>query len=85
MEWGCDTLLYSSIDQLRCELPKSLASGRVRVLKQYRGNGGNGVWKVELLSGDSLSKHEDIVRVRHAKRGSIDYIIYDDTKLIAFR
>src|SRR5258708_22692926 len=25
-------------------------SGEVRVLKQYRGNGGNGVWKVELAA-----------------------------------
>ena len=46
MEWGCDTKLYSSLEQLRRELPKSLASGKARVLKQYRGNGGDGVWKV---------------------------------------
>ncbi|MDX2441035.1 MAG: Cj0069 family protein [Desulfobacterales bacterium] len=41
-------------------------------LVPLRGNGGNGVWKVALLSGDALLKHKDIVRVRHAKRGSIE-------------
>ncbi len=58
--------------QLRQELPISLASGKTRVLKQYRGNGGNGVWKIELVKGDSLPQPETIVRVRHAKRGSIE-------------
>ena len=48
--WGCDTHLYRSMDQLRRELPSRLAAGKVRVLKQYRGNGGNGVWKVELAA-----------------------------------
>jgi hypothetical protein len=33
------------------------------VLKQYRGNGGNGVWRVEVIEGTRL-------RVRHAQRGS---------------
>jgi len=46
--WGCDTHLYRSLDQLRRELPARLSGGVARVLKQYRGNGGNGVWKVEL-------------------------------------
>jgi len=48
--WGCETHLYSSMDQLRRELPSRLAAGEVRVLKQYRGNGGDGVWKVELAT-----------------------------------
>lgn len=72
MEWGCDTKLYSNMEQIGRELPISLASGKARVLKQYRGNGGNGVWKVELVKGDSLPQTETIVRVRHAKRGSIE-------------
>ena len=80
--WGCDTHLYESIEQLRQELPVQLAAGKARVLKQYRGNGGIGVWKVEatisseVTSGKSL--HERVaalsqpgttLRVRHAKRG----------------
>src|SRR5688572_29757214 len=43
--WGCDTHVYRDMDQLRRELPRRLAAGEARVLKQYRGNGGDGVWK----------------------------------------
>jgi hypothetical protein len=38
-------------------------------LKQNRGNGGQGVWKVEVIS--STPKAGDIVRVLHALRGSV--------------
>lgn len=72
MEWGCDTQLYANMDQIRRELPKSLAPGNARVLKQYRGNGGNGVWKVVLEKKDALPQSETIVRVRHAQRGSVE-------------
>src|SRR3954471_20219597 len=46
--WGTDTHLYRSIDALRQELPTRIASAGPRVLKRNRGNGGQGVWKVEL-------------------------------------
>jgi hypothetical protein len=72
MEWGCDTQLYSNMEQIRRELPISLASDKARVLKQYRGNGGNSVWKVEWVKGDYLQQSETIVRVCHAKRGSLE-------------
>lgn len=65
MSWGCDTRLYPTFASLRDELPRCLAERVPRVLKQYRGNGGNGVWKVEYVS-------ETRVRVRHALRGSIE-------------
>ena len=64
--WGTDTQLYRSIAQMRGELPARLAGG-ARVLKQLRGNGGIGVWKVELDG-----KSETVVRVRHAERGSAE-------------
>lgn len=77
--WGCDTSLYSSLNQLRSELTAQLAGGKARVLKQYRGNGGNGVWKVQLPitesmgeEGDTVPRPETIVRVRHALRGSFE-------------
>lgn len=63
LDWGCDTHLYRSIDELRGELPRRLARG-ARVLKRTRGNGGNGVWKVE---ADSRG-----LRGRHARRGSVE-------------
>jgi hypothetical protein len=75
--WGCDTHLYTSMEQMLQELPSRLANGKARVLKQCRGNGGIGVWKVQLPMNNSTSAElgivrpqlETIVRVRHAKRG----------------
>src|SRR3954468_20261080 len=57
--WGCDTRIYRSLEQMRAKLPASLESG-ARVLKQYRGSSGDGIWKVE-RSGD---RKADKVRVR---------------------
>jgi len=77
--WGCDTHLYASLDQMVQELPSRLADGMARVLKQHRGNGGNGVWRVQLAIDDfaygtgyaraALPRHETVIRVRHALRG----------------
>jgi hypothetical protein len=77
--WGCDTHLYASLDQMVQELPLRLAAGKARVLKQHRGNGGNGVWKVQLaidhcsnVTGDAsaaLPQPETVIHVRHALRG----------------
>src|SRR5215510_5059479 len=77
--WGCDTHLYCSMAQMVQELPLRLAAGKARVFKQNRGNGGNGVWKVQLpidsfangagFSLGVLPQPETMIRVRHAKRG----------------
>jgi hypothetical protein len=77
--WGCDTHLYVSLDQMAQELPSRLTAGRSRVLKRHRGNGGNGVWKVQLVIDDfangrgcapaALPQPETVIRVRHALRG----------------
>lgn len=50
MSWGCDTALYRTAEAMRAELPTRLAAGP-RVIKRNRGNGGQGVWKVERLAG----------------------------------
>jgi len=50
MSWGCDTALYQTVEAMRTELPARLATGP-RVIKRNRGNGGQGVWKVETLLG----------------------------------
>src|SRR5262245_10975942 len=67
MGWGTDTRLYMTLEQFRCELPLCLAEGKPRVLKQYRGNGGIGVWKVEAVDPRAPGGR---VRVRQALRGS---------------
>jgi hypothetical protein len=67
MEWGTSCVVHRSQAQLRDELPTRLALGP-RVLKQYRGSSGNGVWKVERV-GDA-SGVDAPVRVQHAARGT---------------
>jgi hypothetical protein len=64
--WGADTHLYRSASVFAAEFPGRLRSSGPRVLKQNRGNGGQGVWKVELSSGSS-----ETVQVLHALRGSV--------------
>ena len=70
MPWGTDTHLYRDIHELRAQLPALLKAGRARVLKQNRGSGGNGIWKVELLSQGSSVEYAQ-VRVQHAARGAV--------------
>jgi hypothetical protein len=67
MSWGSDIYLYMTMQELREQLPARLERGTPRVLKQYRGNGGNGVWKVEKHPTNGA-----LVRVRHALRGSLE-------------
>jgi hypothetical protein len=65
LDWGADTHRYESAETFRAEFPARLRAGGPRVVKQNRGNGGQGVWKVEALP-DTDTK----VRVLHAQRGS---------------
>lgn len=64
--WGTDTHLYRTAAEFRIEFPPRLRSSGPRVVKQNRGNGGQGVWKVELISGET-----EAVQVLHAQRGSV--------------
>jgi hypothetical protein len=75
MGWGCDTRLYSTLAAMCEELPKSLATGEARVLKQARGHSGDGIWRVEAAETSPVVSSHTRVRVRHAKRGSIETTI----------
>lgn len=75
MSWGCDTRFYASAEALRTQLPASLAAGAPRVLKQIRGQSGDGVWKVEFADASAsaaMATQDTALRVRHASRGSPD-------------
>jgi hypothetical protein len=50
LNWGTDTHLYRTARAFDEQFPQRLRSAGPRVLKQNRGNGGQGVWKAELLS-----------------------------------
>lgn len=63
LPFGSDAVRVESLAQLAEELPDRLRRG-ARVLKQQRGQSGNGVWRVECM-GESPE-----LLVRHAQRGS---------------
>ena len=65
LSWGADTHCYDSLAALRSEFPSRVRTAGPRVIKQNRGNGGQGVWKVEALVEDG-----ERVEVLHALRGS---------------
>jgi hypothetical protein len=69
--WGTDTDLYRSLADFDARFPARLAAGGPRVLKQNRGNGGQGVWKVELARAVANPSPDTPVRVLHALRGSV--------------
>ena len=74
MSWGCDTALYRTAEAMRAELPARLAAG-ARVIKRNRGNGGQGVWKVETLAGP---RNRPMVRVLDATEDAAEELALDD-------
>lgn len=64
--WRSDTELYASVAELKRRFPPRLARHRRLVLKVGRGNGGNGVWRVELSPG-ATTEATDRVRVQDAR------------------
>ena len=67
MSWSSGVHLYRTADELRDQLPARLAAHGPLVLKQHRGMGGEGVWKIELAGAN--------VRVQHATRGSVPEVM----------
>lgn len=73
MPWGSDTQRYASMDAMRVGLPEALLRGP-RVLKQMRGQSGDGIWKVRFQgnSQDGTSANTALLAVQHAARGSVE-------------
>jgi uncharacterized protein DUF6815 len=71
MGWGSDTALYQTAEAMRAELPTRLTTGP-RVIKRNRGNGGQGVWKVEMLPTLPL------IRVLDATKEAPEELTLDD-------
>ena len=65
--WGDDIDLYRTPVEFRQRFPAWLVERGLAVLKQGRGNGGNGVWKVELLNVDARADPDTLVRVHDAR------------------
>jgi hypothetical protein len=64
--WGSDTDIYRSPAEFAERFPVRLASHGRLVVKQGRGNGGNGVWKVELGDVGAVTRDSQ-VRVQNAR------------------
>lgn len=60
-EFGGDIKLYPAFTDFKKRF-FSAANNGIRILKQYRGNGGNGVFKVE--------KNENSIKITHAANGN---------------
>jgi hypothetical protein len=67
--WGTDTRLYRTSAEFAAAFPSRLQSAGVRVIKRNRGNGGLGVWKVELVPAPV--GRTSLVRVLEGRRGSL--------------
>jgi hypothetical protein len=74
MSWGCDTALYRTAEAMQAELPARLAAGP-RVIKRNRGNGGQGVWKVEMLASP---RNRPMVRVLDATKDASEQLTLDE-------
>ncbi|HVI33976.1 Cj0069 family protein [Phenylobacterium sp.] len=65
MGWGSDVRFYETAAAFDADFPRSMAAGP-RVLKPNRGNGGQGIWKVEAVRGAGevrvQSAEDDAVR-----------------------
>ena len=69
MGWGGDVKMYMNYEDFTSRFSASLQTSGVRVLKQYRGNGGNGVFKI--IAGPADKE----VKVVHAKDSRAERIL----------
>lgn len=77
MSWSAPgTLVHRTPDELAAALKMHWAAGATRVLKQYRGHSGMGIWKVEPV--DTSPGNAMMLRVREAPRGSVEHVLTID-------
>lgn len=77
LSWGAPgTLAHRSLAALRDALTAHHVSGETRVLKQFRGHSGQGIWKVEPLG--VAPDGSPLVRVREAPRDSPEEVLSVD-------
>jgi len=78
MGWGSDVHRLDNLQQLRAELGDRLAAGAIRVLKQWRGHSGIGVWRVQRAPGASAFGGASLVLAKHAPRDSAEVTVSFD-------
>lgn len=70
LEWGSDVEIYNSFEEFKDRFPATIMNGQTRVLKQFRGNGGDGVFKIRASDGE--------IFILHARRGAVEERIEPD-------
>jgi hypothetical protein len=78
MGWGSDVYRFDTLEHLRAELGARLDGGSIRVLKQWRGHSGIGVWRVQRVPDGSDFGPDSLVRAKHAPRGSAEILVSFD-------
>ena len=78
MDWGSDVHRLNTLEQLRSDLGRRLSGGAIRVLKQWRGHSGIGVWRVQRAPGEAPFGGESRVLAMHAPRGSAELMVSFD-------
>ena len=73
MEFGGDVKLYHSFEDFKERFLSSAPSSAIRILKQYRGNGGNGVFKI-----DTTHFKNNRITVIHATSGDEERMLAVD-------
>jgi hypothetical protein len=73
LSWGADTYLYGTAAEFWDLFPAQLRSSGPRVLKQNRGNAGQGIWKVEWI--EQPVGAAPVVAVLEARRGSMPEVL----------
>ena len=68
---GSNVSVHHSIAEMKAALATELGDGKARVMKQYRGHSGGGIWKIQSNEGQTVGD-DTLVRIRHAQRGSIE-------------
>ncbi len=77
ISWSApETLVHHTLADLAAALKRHWAAGEIRVLKQYRGHSGLGIWKVEPIA--ALPGAAMMLRVREAPRGSREQVLTID-------
>jgi hypothetical protein len=72
MGWGSDVHRIDTLEQLREKVGERLGAGQTRVLKQWRGHSGIGVWRVQRVPDEAPFGPRSPVLARHAPRGSAE-------------
>lgn len=78
-DFGMDVKRYHSFEEFREKFPPSLKLSRIRILKQYRGNGGKGVFKI-----DGTDMNNNRIGITHAAEDDRETIMSVDEFLNRF-